>query len=174
MAYLKIGDEVPTKGKGSRLGKLQWKFVEAYTDPDGPGYRQATAAVKVAGYKTNNPGVLGTQLMQHPIIVREIRRLEKEREDRLALSADYVINKLMDLVEDTAKDNDRIRALELLGKNLGLFKERQEISGPDGEAIKYEQKVKEDAADFARAIARLAERRGEAGVAEVPNTGTDG
>lgn len=158
MAYLKIGDEIPTKGKGSKLSALQQKFVEAYTDPSGPGYRLATGAVRVAGYKTNNPAVLGTQLMQQPLVVQTIKEIEQARRERLELTADYVINKLMDLVEGTDKDNDRIRALELLGKNLGLFKERQEISGPDGKAIEYEQKLKEDANDFTRAIARLAKR----------------
>jgi phage terminase small subunit len=33
---------------------------------------------------------------------------------------------------------DRVKALELLGRHLGLFVERREVSGPDGSAVKAE------------------------------------
>lgn len=174
MAYLRVGDEVPEKGRGSRLMQKQQRFVEAYVDPDGKGFHSPTNAVLIAGYKTNNPTKVGMQLMQHPLVLKEIKEREESRIRRMELSQDYVIHKLIALVEETAKDSDRIRALELLGKTLSLFKERQEISGPDGEAIKYEQKVQEDAADFARQLSRLASRSGTDGVSEVPKSGSKG
>ncbi len=135
----------------------------------------ATKAIVRAGYKTTNPNRRGTELLRHPLVQQEIEKRMKDRQDRLELSAEYVINKLVDIVEHTEKGNPQaaLRGLELLGKHLGLYKDRQEISGPDGEAIQY-QKVQEDAADFTSAIARLAEREGKTGVAEVPNTGTAG
>lgn len=158
MPYLRVGDPVPEKGRGSKLTRLQWQFVEAYTDPNGKGFKSPTNAIKLTDYKTDNPNKMGMFLMQHPLVLKEIKTIEDARRERLDLTADYVLHKLIQMVEETSKDNDRIRALELLGKNLGLFKERQEISGPDGEAIKYEEKVREDAADFARTMARLAQR----------------
>jgi hypothetical protein len=45
-----------------------------------------------------------------------------------------------------------------IGKHLGMFKERVELTGKDGNAIEFEQKVKEDADAVASAIAGLAER----------------
>lgn len=114
------------------------------------------------------------QLMQHPLVAAEIKGRMESRRERMELTADYVIHKLIALAEEAGKDGDKIRALELLGKNLGIFKERQEISGPDGKAIEYEQKVQEDAADFARRLAGLAKRAGTAGVSEVPKSGSAG
>lgn len=174
MAYLRIGDEVPEKGRGSKLTRLQMQFCDSFTDPASPGYQSPTNAVRQTDYKTNNPNKIGMQLMQHPLVAAEIKDRMDARRERMELTADYVLHKLIQMVEETDKDNDRIRALELLGKNLGLFKERQEISGPDGDAIKYEQKVQEDAADFARRIASLAKRAGTDGVSEVPKPGRTG
>lgn len=162
MAYLRVGDEVPTKGRGSRLMQKQQRFVEAYCDPQGKGFHSPTNAVLIAGYRTDNPTKLGMQLMQHPLVLKEIKDREDRRIARMELTQDYVIHKLMDLVEQTVKDGDRIRALELLGKTLSLFKERQEISGPDGEAIKYEQKVREEADEFTRALQNLAKKADKA------------
>lgn len=158
MAYLKIGDTVPTKGRGSRLTQKQLQFIEAFCDPSGPGYNSPTKAIKMTTYKTDNPTKMGMFLMQHPLVSAEIKERMNARKERMELSADYVIHKLLELVDNTEKDGDRIRALELLGKTLSLFKERQEISGPDGKAIEYEQKIKEDVNDFTQRLKRLAEQ----------------
>ena len=174
MAYLRIGDTVPEKGRGSKLTKLQRQFVDAYTDPTSPGYSSPTNAVRQTEYKTDNPNKIGMQLMQHPLVAKEIKEIQDSRRERMELTADYVIHKLIALAEESAKDGDKIRALELLGKNLGIFKERQEISGPDGKAIEYEQRVREDAADFASRLASLAKRAGTAGISVVPKSGSSG
>ena len=94
----------------------------------------------------------------------------------MELTVDYVVNKLVAIVEETEAGNPNaaLRGLELLAKHLGMLKEKTEISGPNGGAIEYEQKVKEDAANLESAIARLAERGGKTGLAIVPNTGTEG
>ena len=98
-----------------------------------------------------------------------------ERRERNVLSADYIINKLIDITETTEKGNPQaaLRALELLGKTLSLFKDRQEISGPDGKAIEYERKLQQDQADLSSAIARLVERNGTGGVAEFTEPGAE-
>ena len=141
MAYLKHGSEIPTKGRGSKLTGKQLLFVEAYCNPEGGSYQNGAQSVIKAGYITKNHNKVALQLMQHPLVKTEIQSRMADRQERMALSGDYIIYKLMDIVEETAKDGDRIRALELLGKTLALFKERQEISGPDGEAIQMEQRV---------------------------------
>lgn len=53
---------------------------------------------------------------------------------------------------------DKRAALVDIGKHLGMFKERVELTGKDGNAIEFEQKVKENADAVASAIASLAER----------------
>ena len=122
----------------------------------------------LAGYKTRNPNKIGIQLSQHPLIIEEVRKRMDARLERHELNADYVINKLMTLVENTLKDSDRIRALELLGKTMAIFKERQEVSGPDGEAIKYEQKVRENVDGFTSKLSRLVESQRAGNVVELP------
>ena len=174
MSYLKHGDEVPAKGRGAKLSGKMIKFVEAYCNGDSPGFQNASKSVLIAGYKTTNQNRIGTELLQHPLIKEAIREAMESRRERMELSADYVLNKLMVLAEQTEKDSDRLRALELLGKTMALFKERQEVSGPDGDAIRYEQKVREDVADFTRAITRLSERNRKAGVVAVPDAGANG
>lgn len=169
MAYLKVGDPIPTKGKGSKLTGLQLRFIEEYM-VDSIG----TKAVVRAGYVTKNPNRVAAQLMQHPLVIEEIKKRQSERRDKLELTADYVITRLVNLAENAVRDGDQIRALELLGKTMALFKERQEISGPDGDAIRHEQKVREDVEEFTRSIAKLAERNRKAGVAEVADGRREG
>jgi len=170
MPYLDPNAPIPEKGKGSKLSAKQALFVEEYlVDLNG------SAAVIRAGYQTTSPNRIATDLLRHPLVRKAIKERQAERLERTALSQDFVINKLISIVEATEQGNPQaaIRGLELLGKHLAMFKERQEISGPDGQAIQM-QKVTEDVADFTSAIARLADRGRTGGVAEQADTGTEG
>ena len=93
-----------------------------------------------------------------------------EKVRRNEVTADYVLEKLVAIVEETEKGNPNaaLRGLELLGKHLGLYKDRQEISGPDGGAIQTEQKTQEHAADFTRKLSRLAASAGTGEVVSFP------
>lgn len=171
MAYLRKGQEVPTRGKGQKLSAKMEMFVSEYLiDLNG------TAAVQRAGYKTRNPNKLASELLRHPLVKAAIDDRMAEKQERNELTEDYIIQKLIKIVEDTDKSSPTaaLRGLELLGKTLGLFKERQEISGPDGEAIKMEQKVKENAADFTSKLASLVKRAGTDNVVEFPDGGREG
>lgn len=158
MAFLRTGMPIPTKGKGMRLSQKQLRFVEAYTDSKNLStFQKGKASVLIAGYLTNNPGVLATELLGHPLVKKTIQEIMEARRDRMELSADYLVLKLMTLVDETEKDSDRIRAIELLGKVIALWKDRQEISGPDGEAIQMEQRqrIEEDVDEFNNQLKRL-------------------
>ncbi len=157
MTYLRDASKVPEKGRGSRISGKMLRFVEEYMVDC-----NASQAVIRAGYKTNSPNRIGVELMRHPLVKKEINERLDKRKERMELTSDYIIGRLITLAENATREGDQLRALELLGKTMALFKERQEISGPDGEAIKHEQKVREDVADFTRAIAKLAERNKKA------------
>ena len=88
----------------------------------------------------------------------------------MELTSDYVLVSLMEIAEATKDKNPNaaLRAYELLGKHLGLYRDRQEISGPDGQSIKYEQEVKENVDEFTSRIAGLAKR------SEVPGGASSG
>ena len=121
----------------------------------------ATQAVIRAGYKTKYPNRVAYQLMENPAIRIAIDGLRAERTKGSDVTKDFVlrgIQKAIKLAEENNNLNALLRGYELLAKHLGMFVERTEISGPDGEAIKMEQKIKEDVADFTSAIARLARR----------------
>lgn len=161
MAYLQPGSEPPKKGKGSKLSMKMTLFVNEYL-VDGVG----KAAVLRAGYKTKNPEMMAAELLQHPLVRREIDARMLERREKSEVTANYVIQKLQSIVEDTEKNNPQaaLRGLEALGRHLGLFRDRQEISGPDGEAIKYEQRITENANAFTDKIKQLGKRSSETNV----------
>lgn len=171
MAYLQPDSGIPTSGKGSKLSAKMALFVSEYlVDLNG------SKAVLRAGYKTINPNRVATELLRHPLVIREIDKRNEKREKRLELSADYVIQKLIAIVDETETGNPQaaLRGLELLGKHLGLYRDRTEISGPDGNAIEMEQRVKEDVADFTSKLARLSESSGTGGVLKFPKSGSSG
>lgn len=177
MAYLKKGSSVPDKGKGAKLSHKMIRFIDEYFAPsDGSQPLVGSSAVLRAGYKTSNPNRLATELLSHPLVKAEIDLRMKELKTEGEVTKEYIIQKLITIVEDTEKGNPNaaLRGLELLGKHLGLYKERQEISGPDGEAIRMEQKVKEDVADFTSRLSRLANTAGAGGVSVFPKPGREG
>lgn len=170
MPYLQPGQEPPAKGKGSKLTEKMERFVEEYMLD-----LNASAAVLRAGYKTRNQHRMGAELLRHPLVRQRVNELKQERSNRLELTADYLTNKLIDMIEaEEIRDTDKLKAIELAGKTIALWKERQELSGPDGGAIALEQKkIEEDVADFTRRISRLNERGRKGEVAEFPKSGTE-
>jgi phage terminase small subunit len=170
MPYMTKDSEIPAKGKGSKLTAKMERFVEEYMID-----LNASEAVVRAGYKTRNKNKMGAELLRHPLVRQKVDELKGERRDRLELTSDYVINKLVDIVEKTERGNPTaaLRGLELLGKHLGLYRDKQEISGPDGGAIQTEQRVKEDVADFTSQLTRLIKRGGTDEVVEFPKRDGD-
>lgn len=155
MPYIKNPEDLPTKGKGSKLSTKMELFVQHYLITN-----NGSEAVRQAGYKTKNEHKMAAELMRHPLVRKAIEEGKEERRERMELSADYLINKLIDIIDtEEEKTADKLRAIELAGKSLALWKERQEVSGPDGGAIEMQQKkVEEDVADFTSRIQRLATR----------------
>lgn len=121
----------------------------------------ATQAVIRAKYNTKYPNRIAFQLMENPAVRIAIDGLRAERSKSSDVTKDFVlrgIQKAIRQAEDANNHNAVLRGLELLARHLGMFIERTEISGPDGEAIKMEQKIKEDVESFTSTITRLAER----------------
>lgn len=149
------------------LTPKQLRFCEEYLlDPVG------TRAVLKAGYKTNNAKQIAFQLLENPAIRIAIDALRVERGKFTDVTKDFVLQGIMKairLAEEVGNLNALLRGHELLAKHLGMFIERTEISGPDQGAIRMEQKVKEDVADFTSRLSRLAAVRG----ADEPTGNTD-
>lgn len=165
MPFFKEGATIPEKGRGSKLSHKMQAFVDHYMVE-----MRADQAVILAGYKTKNVKEMAAQLLRHPLVKAEIEKRKNERREKNELTVDYVLMKLQSIVEDTEQDNPQaaLRGLELLGKHLAMFKERTEISGPDGKAIEMEQRVKEDVSDFQSKLTSIATRAGKGGIAILP------
>ena len=83
----------------------------------------ASESYKLAGYKSKNANSVGTcshSLLHKPTIQAEITRLSKEINQDLDVDCAYITRKLKAIAEDvSATNSDKIRALDLLGSNLG-------------------------------------------------------
>jgi phage terminase small subunit len=156
---------VGTNNKGKELTAKMVGFVDLYMV-----HQNGTKAAELSAYKTDNPSRLARRLLAHPLIIAEIKRRTEIRSIKMEIKADYIVNKLTQIIDDAEeKTGDRLRAIELAGKTIGIFKERQEISGPDGEAIRTEQVTKENADAFSSRISGLAKRSGTSNVVSFPD-----
>ena len=98
----------------------------------------ATQAAIRAGYSAKTAYSQGWRLLKNVEIQSEIQDEMKRRSERTELSQDYVVEKLKEITDKDASDAqdselryaNKIRALELLGKHLGLF-ERGQSAGAE-------------------------------------------
>lgn len=147
------------------LTGLQLRFCEEYLVD-----LNATQAAIRAGYAPTYANRQAFQLMENTAIRIAIDGLRVQREGNSDVTKDFVlrgIRKAIKLAEDSGNLNALLRGHELLARHLGMFIERQEISGPDGHAIQMEQKVKNDATDFTSRLSRLARAAGTGTVVNI-------
>lgn len=137
----------------------------------------ATQAAIRAGYSERTASRIGPQLLGKTCVREAIEKAQAKRARRVEVTQDYVLSNLVDVVERTMQrapvldrkgeqvtDEDgravwtfdakgANRALELLGKHLGIFADRvrAEVSGPDGGPVASE------------IVVRFVEPGGEAG-----------
>lgn len=106
----------------------------------------AAAAVR-AGYSKRTARQIAHELLAMPAIVAEIVAAERDRAARTELSQDWIVERLKENVaramtatevydrdgnatgEFTYQGNVANRALELLGKHLGMFTDHLHVSG---------------------------------------------
>lgn len=143
------------------LTGLQRNFVVEYLKDF-----NASKAVVRAGYqcKPGNENRLGTKFLKNPRIKEGISRLNAVRMKESGITSDYVLKRIIrtiervEAAEGTKYDpNAVLRACELLGRTIGLYKDKQEISGPDGGPIETRD-VKDNASAFTDALSRLRQR----------------
>ena len=118
----------------------------------------ATQAAIRAGYSERTASRIGPQLLGKTCVREAIEKAQAKRARRVEVTQDYVLSNLVEVVERTMqwapvldRKGEQVtdeegravwtfdakganRALELLGKHLGIFtdKIRAEVSGPDG------------------------------------------
>jgi phage terminase small subunit len=180
LAYLSIKDGRTESNAytGRKLTPKMLSFVDAYF---GAANFNALRAIELSEYNCKTKFSIhktSAELMNHPLVKAEIDRRMVKREQKSEVKAEYLINKLIEIIdnlgETSEKTADRLRAIELAGKAIALWKERQEVTGADGGAIQHEQHVKESVADFTSRISSLVKRGGTGNVVNFPERGGTG
>ncbi len=96
--------------------------------------------------------------MKHVGILAMIEELKNGRTYEItAVDPNYVIGKITAIVSDPeAKHSDQLRGLELLAKHLGMFVERQEITGKDGGPLSVlREEIKQEAEEMVGLLQQL-------------------
>lgn len=87
----------------------------------------ATQAAIRAGYKEDNAYATGAENLRKPQIKNEIDKRLEERARNNGITAEYVLQGIKSIADKIdAKETDRLKAYELLGKHLKLFTDKLE------------------------------------------------
>jgi len=136
----------------------QARFVEEYLID-----LNATQAAIRAGYSAKTAEVQGPRLLGNVRVAAAIRAAQDDRSDRVEITQDWVLSRLASVAERCLqaepvydRKGDRVMvetpdgdeapaftfnaagangALGLLGKHLGMFKDKVEVAGPEGGPI---------------------------------------
>lgn len=113
-------------------------------------YNGTQAAIR-AGYSKKTAHVQASTMLKNPKVLARVRELQKEQTERLAITSDWVVHQLVDVVqkskepvpvmewdyeekklvksgEFTFDSKGATKALELIGKHLGMYTDKMEVS----------------------------------------------
>nr|WP_317412977.1 terminase small subunit [uncultured Solibaculum sp.] len=117
-----------------RLTDKQQRFVDEYLID-----LNATQAAIRAEYSSKTAYSMGQRLLKNVEVQAAIQEAQNKRQKRTEITQDYVLEKLKEITDQQASDaqdsklkyTNKIKALELLGKHLGLF-DKQDGAANDG------------------------------------------
>ena len=102
------------------LNEKQLRFVqELLVDDNG------TQAAIRAGYAPKGAAVTASRMLNNAKIQAAVQAARAERAKRTGITADWVLTQIASIATDAERDSDRLKALELLGKHLGLWEQRR-------------------------------------------------
>lgn len=93
--------------------------------------RNATQAAKRAGYSEKTAHAQGHDLLKHPEVQAEIQQREWDLAEKVEMDAVWVLEQLRQVYDMAMLEPktyaSAARALELIGKHLGMFTERHQV-----------------------------------------------
>ncbi len=109
--------------KKDSLTMQQRKFVNFYCESG-----NATESAIKAGYTPESAHVQGSRLLKNDKVKKAIEDKEKEFELASLITKEYVLAKFKNIADDKEEQTqNKLRALENLGKHLGMFTDKQII-----------------------------------------------
>jgi len=103
------------------LTDKQHRFCEEFIKP---GMDQAKA-LRAAGYTEKYVNTGGNGILKNPAIKAKIEELRKPLEKKYGVSRSKQIERLESIIEDSELDKDRLKAIEIVNKMLGLNEPEQ-------------------------------------------------
>lgn len=113
-----------------KLTPMQERFVEEYLVDLNAG----KAALR-AGYKERSHRRMATYTLKHPLVKKAIKKARDKLSEKIEITQEQVIGGLKKIAFGKEKASDRNKALELLGKYLGMFVDKHEHTGKDGKEL---------------------------------------
>lgn len=142
---------------GKKLTPKQKMFVAEYLVS-----LNATDAARKAGYSEKTAEIIGHENLRKPNIQAAIQVAQQERSEKLSLSAEWVLERFK-LISDRCIQGEPVmdregkptgewkfdssganKATEMIGKHLGMFVEKHELTGKDGGPIEVETLTPEE------------------------------
>ena len=143
----------------ANLTPKQQRFVEEYLID-----LNATQSAIRAGYSEKTANEQGSRLLANVSISEAIAEAQNKRAERTEITQDYVLTNIQKVIERCMqvqqvdncltqtedgelaqafmfKEQGALKGLELLGKHLGMFKDKIEHTGKDGGPIDLSLKV---------------------------------
>lgn len=168
------------------ISAKQQRFVEEYCVD-----LNASQAALRAGYSSKTSASQGGRLLQNVEIKRAIMDRNERRSADVNVTADWVLHKLIENAEKAAQaipvldkkgeptgeytyyPNAVNRALELIGKHMGMFPDKVQHSGPGGGAIPVKVEVSETLREYAGIVRTVNSGTDAGNVPEVPSRDGD-
>lgn len=127
-----------TRRDPDALTPKETRFVAEYlTDLN------ATKAAAAAGYSARTAKAIGSELLKRPRIKAAIAERQAELAEKIEVTQEWVVGNLKSVADRCLENGEAFnpaganRALELLGKHLGMFAEKHEHGGPGGGPIPF-------------------------------------
>lgn len=119
-----------TVPRAHKLTVKQQRFVDEYLVDC-----HATNAAIRAGYSAKTADTIASNLMKKSWVMEKIQAGQKKKSKKRGLSATWVLKRLVYESKTAVTAAARVKALELVGKHMGMFTDKVELTGRNGGPI---------------------------------------